>query len=221
MKKLIAATALVLGSWAGVAQAAPTITSPTTLNLVSFGTGTGTGLQTGATTAAVAAGYTFTGVAGVFSGTSPTSDGINGYTSPFTSGDLNRNYLAVEPNGSVSFSFGSAQTTFGALIGTLDSYNFLTFSGVGASQTFSGADIVALLGGSDSGVTTRNLLFSGLNPFTTVTASDNTFSAFEFVPAVTSSVPEPAAWGMMILGFGLVGGVLRRRSSAKVNVRFA
>ena len=27
------------------------------------------------------------------------------------------------------------------------------------------------------------------------------------------SVPEPATWAMMILGFGLVGGAMRRRAS--------
>ena len=34
-----------------------------------------------------------------------------------------------------------------------------------------------------------------------------------------TAVPEPATWGMMILGFGLVGGAMRRR--AKVRVAFA
>jgi hypothetical protein len=29
-------------------------------------------------------------------------------------------------------------------------------------------------------------------------------------------VPEPATWGMVILGFGAVGGALRRRRSAGV-----
>jgi hypothetical protein len=28
---------------------------------------------------------------------------------------------------------------------------------------------------------------------------------------VTTAVPEPATWGMMILGFGIVGGAMRRR----------
>ncbi len=31
------------------------------------------------------------------------------------------------------------------------------------------------------------------------------------VPVPTSAVPEPAAWGMMILGFGVVGAAMRRR----------
>ena len=30
-------------------------------------------------------------------------------------------------------------------------------------------------------------------------------------PVIPGAVPEPATWGMMILGLGLVGGVLRRR----------
>jgi hypothetical protein len=32
----------------------------------------------------------------------------------------------------------------------------------------------------------------------------------------TAAVPEPAAWGMMIGGFGLAGGALRRRKVALV-----
>ncbi|HEX7753299.1 MAG TPA: FxDxF family PEP-CTERM protein [Novosphingobium sp.] len=35
-----------------------------------------------------------------------------------------------------------------------------------------------------------------------------------------AAVPEPATWGLMILGFGLVGGALRRRRQ-KVSVRYA
>jgi len=31
--------------------------------------------------------------------------------------------------------------------------------------------------------------------------------------AVTNAIPEPAAWGMMIAGFGLVGFAMRRRTA--------
>lgn len=41
---------------------------------------------------------------------------------------------------------------------------------------------------------------------------------FDFVNA---AVPEPATWAMMIGGFGLVGGAMRRRSSVNTTVRFA
>lgn len=33
--------------------------------------------------------------------------------------------------------------------------------------------------------------------------------------SVSAAVPEPAAWAMMIIGFGLVGGAMRRRSNAR------
>ena len=41
-------------------------------------------------------------------------------------------------------------------------------------------------------------------------------SSFRFSP-VASAVPEPAAWALMILGFGVVGYAMRRRPS----IRFA
>lgn len=37
----------------------------------------------------------------------------------------------------------------------------------------------------------------------------------------TSPVPEPATWALMILGFGLVGGVMRSSRRQQVRVRFA
>jgi hypothetical protein len=39
-----------------------------------------------------------------------------------------------------------------------------------------------------------------------------------FIVTVSNAVPEPATWAMMIAGFGLVGGAMRRR---KVAVSFA
>lgn len=36
-----------------------------------------------------------------------------------------------------------------------------------------------------------------------------------------SPVPEPAAWAMMLFGFGAVGFAMRRRRNEKVRVRFA
>lgn len=44
------------------------------------------------------------------------------------------------------------------------------------------------------------------------------FSA-NFSPA--SAVPEPATWAMMILGFGFVGGAMRRRNRQRTKVQYA
>ena len=40
--------------------------------------------------------------------------------------------------------------------------------------------------------------------------------SFNFEPAAAAAVPEPASWAMMIGGFGLVGGALRRRTASGV-----
>jgi hypothetical protein len=46
------------------------------------------------------------------------------------------------------------------------------------------------------------------------------FDNLTFNAAVSGAVPEPATWALMILGFGAVGGAMRRRQSA-TKVRFA
>ncbi len=40
--------------------------------------------------------------------------------------------------------------------------------------------------------------------------------AFSIDPAVGAAVPEPATWAMMLAGFGLVGGAMRRRPTRRL-----
>lgn len=49
---------------------------------------------------------------------------------------------------------------------------------------------------------------------------ENTGAAIT-VGGAAAAVPEPATWGLMIAGFGMVGFSLRRRSSVKTTVSFA
>ena len=41
------------------------------------------------------------------------------------------------------------------------------------------------------------------------------------VGTITPSVPEPATWGLMLVGFGAMGYAMRRRAKVRTNVRFA
>ena len=55
---------------------------------------------------------------------------------------------------------------------------------------------------------------------------DNGLSSYALLDNVRvngalAGVPEPATWALMILGFGAVGGALRRRQATKATVRFA
>lgn len=85
-----------------------------------------------------------------------------------------------------------------------------------------GQDIV------QNGQTLHTLFVANDNDFVPATAGPNQFFVFSFsnsdlpgyvAQAFNSSVPEPASWGMMVAGFGLLGGAIRRRKTA-VSVTF-
>ena len=63
---------------------------------------------------------------------------------------------------------------------------------------------------------------TGLGPFDTITVQQtNGYAVIDnvrFGANADTGVPEPATWAMMIAGFGLVGGAMRRR---KATVSFA
>ncbi len=48
---------------------------------------------------------------------------------------------------------------------------------------------------------------------------DFNYTDYGMVLSAVAGIPEPATWAMMILGFGVVGGAMRRRQ--RVSVRFA
>jgi hypothetical protein len=52
--------------------------------------------------------------------------------------------------------------------------------------------------------------------FTNFTGDDGRAQMPRFTIANTDTVPEPASWAMMIAGFGLVGGMARRRAVTTV-----
>ena len=90
-------------------------------------------------------------------------------------------------------------------LGSGTSYGTYTFNG----PTTFGTQVViplnaAFLGRVNSGLLTNFSIGGTLTP-----------------SAVSAAVPEPATWGLMILGFGAVGFAMRRRAKVRTNVRFA
>ncbi|WP_240047501.1 PEPxxWA-CTERM sorting domain-containing protein [Sphingomonas panacisoli] len=71
---------------------------------------------------------------------------------------------------------------------------------------------------SNPAATDVNLYYlGGYRYIRTGMSGNQALTSFTVTPA-TAAVPEPATWAMMIMGFGLVGGAMRRRS---VRVAFA
>lgn len=106
------------------------------------------------------------------------------------------------------------------LWGSVDSYNTLDVLDLADNVmiSFTGSQVAALANGNQTNPFTNplaTLTFTG-GDRTNVGALrfSSTANAFEFDNVtVATAVPEPATWIMMILGFGLIGGLARRRHS--------
>jgi hypothetical protein len=61
------------------------------------------------------------------------------------------------------------------------------------------------------GTYTSSVLYLGYD--NQITASDDDNHDDLVIRLTATAVPEPATWAMMIAGFGLMGGAMRRRSA--------
>ena len=134
-------------------------------------------------------------------------------------------YLAVLSGGSASFSFINGFNKISFDVGSVDDYNSLTLTLLGANPvTLSGSQIInglAATGDQHSAINNGRLTltadaghaFTGLS----LASSGNSFEVDNL--AVSGAVPEPATWAMMLVGFGGMGYAMR--SSRKVAVRFS
>lgn len=131
-----------------------------------------------------------------------------------------------------SFPFGTFQlttanfvtgaNTFGPASLTSCSVTFTTASSVCGSQvmdTTFNAPYETVAFGTDDG--TQVFYYFNAGSFGTVgTHSSQIFGDEQFatlsVVNSSPSVPEPATWAMMIIGFGAVGGAMRRRKANTV-----
>jgi hypothetical protein len=225
----MALTALAAAPAALPAAAAPVITSVPagSFSLLDLGAGTPNSRQAIAGPLVINGGgiTTITFDGGAASGDAGQASGVFAgnqaaiAASPLGSADSTTNYLTAQPHPNlaknVTVNYATQQTTLDILWGTIDGsagYNMITTS---AGETITGADVLPVAGGS-SGVTNAWLEIARLLPFTWIAATDSSGnpSAFEFLPSVTASVPEPASialLGAALLGFGAIAG---RRYSA-------
>jgi len=212
MKKLLLAGALAVACSAGSAQAA------TTINFVGGGSTLPTDTKVIQNFDSLAAGTLIGTNAAVFS-----ADANNAARPAFGS---TGNFAGVYSGGSYTFNFAPSNV-FSFVLGSLDNFNNLTLRYAdGTTLSLTGGAIVndASLDNpgnrtlaETNGVVTYRVTSGAL--LTGATFSSQ-FNSFEF-DNLAVAVPEPAAWAMMIVGFALVGGALRRRNRTSTQVTFA
>ncbi len=86
-----------------------------------------------------------------------------------------------------------------------------------------GNTLVDIIGGAQ-GWSVYNASFTATGPSTTLTFSgfqNPAWNGVDDVSVFAAAVPEPATWALMIVGFGIVGGSLRRQRKQSVRVTYA
>ena len=161
----------------------------------------------------VAAGFTFTQNANAYvrSGALGLDPGV----SAPPPGDLT-NYETVLANGLATLTTSNLLTTFSFYLGSPDTYNSVTFYGLnGYQQTLSGSGILgmAVNADGDQSIGRRVSYDFGVQQVNRIefASSGNSFEFDRLAGSIQANVPEPATWAMMILGFGAIGAVIRRR----------
>jgi hypothetical protein len=140
-------------------------------------------------------------------------------------------YLALGTGGTATIDFSAYNAslnnrlkTLSVYLGSIDSYNTIELLNTSGNvvRTITGNDLPGQNGDWFASATNRRL-YLNFDPSEHIGAVRFSSSgvAFEFddVAAGIGAVPEPASWALMIGGFGLVGGAMRRRQ--RVAVRFA
>lgn len=191
-------TRLILLASAGILSVSAGTASAAIVTYTIAGTGTGTLAGTAFTNAA----FTFT---------------LTGDTALLASN-------IIDPLASATVTIAGRGTSTFLLATRLGSSGTVTFfsrsSSIGGSDLFDFNTTAPVNLGASFGPVTGTGIFA-LEQFVNVATSGGllTFtqsSSVQFAggPAVTPAVPEPASWALMIGGFGMVGGSLRRSRAA-------
>lgn len=126
-------------------------------------------------------------------------------------------FLAIEGGQTATFTFASALKSFSIYIGSVDAYNSFRFAGPGYDSGTVSASVLpgGDNGGQTGGDTNRRFFFTfgaGESVKTVTLASSS--NSFELDNIAVTAVPEPAIWGLLVGGLGLIGVARRRRRRA-------
>lgn len=125
-------------------------------------------------------------------------------------------YLTIPGNATATLFSVQGLKSFSFYMGSADTYNSVRFIGAGGfDQTLNGGQMTEGYTGQSWDWGARvNFDFGGATINQVVLMSSGNSFELDNLAGTLGAVPEPATWSMMILGFGTVGAMLRRRRAA-------
>lgn len=122
--------------------------------------------------------------------------------------------LSYQLTQSNSFSQGFFDATTSSLSANRASLSFGSF-GLSSRSTFLGSFGIA------PGLTFAEVTNNSTGVAQETAAANAPFARVAAPVSMMPAIPEPATWAMMILGFGVLGGAMRRQRRVRATVRFA
>jgi opacity protein-like surface antigen len=144
------------------------------------------------------------------------NEGGSGYSGTLPNNPTN--YLTIPGGADATLTSLKGIRSFSLYMGSPDTYNSIQFIGKnGFNQTLSGGQLSAGDTNQQWSWGARVNFNFGDAEVTQVIlrSSQNSFESDNFAVA---AVPEPATWAMMIMGFGAMGALLRRRQYALARI---
>lgn len=126
------------------------------------------------------------------------------------------NYFTIMGGGKATLTSAQGMGSFSFYLGSPDTYNFVKFTDFsGSSFTLQGAQIWSANTGDNGDQSWgRRVSYNFDGAVIKTIEFSSTGNSFEFDSLASAPVPEPAAWALMITGFGAAGAMVRRRRTA-------
>lgn len=120
----------------------------------------------------------------------------------------------------IGFGSGSISTILAGLAGSATDLDFTSVTFSNGTETFP-VDIRNVGGEESGGLANIPVFFGELNTLSVSGLSRGSGSYSGTLSFSPGPIPEPASWAMMLIGFGAVGSIVRRRRDDNVKVRYA
>jgi hypothetical protein len=121
------------------------------------------------------------------------------------------------PDGVATLTLGAAYANISFFMGSPDQFNGISFYGAGNALlgSFDGSQFTGPPANGDQSLGER-ITFNFNGAAVQTVKFTSTSNSFEFDRVGAVPVPEPATWAMMLVGFGGLGAMIRRRRQALV-----